>query len=127
MINDMINAKNFDPRLLEIRKLSFKGVFTVNIYYIKYITTKSFDHVNIGNEDFIYLIFNNITGYIAEKDEIKYLVLTSTDESRWALKNRQNFGKKLNGKLKQCMKANQLEISWKLGKNQMMICLWVKC
>ena len=33
-------------------------------------------------------------------------------------KNRQNFGKKLNGKLKQCMKANQLEmeaISWKLG------------
>ena len=66
MINDMINVKNFDPRLLEIRKLSFKGVFTVNIYYIKYITMKSLDDVNIGNEDIIYLIFINVNGYIAE-------------------------------------------------------------
>ena len=68
MINDMINAKNFDPRLLEIRKLSFKGVFTVNIYYIKYITMKSLDDVNIGNEDIIYLIFINVNGYIAEME-----------------------------------------------------------
>ena len=68
MINDMINVKNFDPRLLEIRKLSFKGVFTVNIYYIKYITMKSLDDVNIGNEDIIYLIFINVNGYIAEME-----------------------------------------------------------
>ena len=64
----MINVKNFDPRLLEIRKLSFKGVFTVNIYYIKYITMKSLDDVNIGNEDIIYLIFINVNGYIAEME-----------------------------------------------------------
>ena len=68
MINDMINVKNFDPRLLEIRKLSFKGVFTVNIYYIKYITMKSLDDVNTGNEDIIYLIFINVNGYIAEME-----------------------------------------------------------
>ena len=68
MINDMINVKNFDPRLLEIRKLSFKGVFTVNIYYIKYITMKSLDDVNIGNEDIIYLIFINVNRYIAEME-----------------------------------------------------------
>ena len=68
MINDMINVKNFDPRLLEIRKLSFKGVFTINIYYIKYITMKSLDDVNIGNEDIIYLIFINVNGYIAEME-----------------------------------------------------------
>ena len=68
MINDMINVKNFDPRLLEIRKLSFKGLFTVNIYYIKYITMKSLDDVNIGNEDIIYLIFINVNGYIAEME-----------------------------------------------------------
>ena len=68
MINDMINVKNFDPRLLEIRKLSFKGVFTVNIYYIKYITMKSLDDVNIDNEDIIYLIFINVNGYIAEME-----------------------------------------------------------
>ena len=68
MINDMINVKNFDPRLLEIRKLSFKGVFTVNIYYIKYINMKSLDDVNIDNEDIIYLIFINVNGYIAEME-----------------------------------------------------------
>ena len=64
----MINVKNFDPRLLEIRKLSFKGVFTVNIYYIKYINMKSLDDVNIDNEDIIYLIFINVNGYIAEME-----------------------------------------------------------
>ena len=64
----MINVKNFDPRLLEIRKLSFKGLFTVNIYYIKYITMKSLDDVNIDNEDIIYLIFINGNGYIAEME-----------------------------------------------------------
>ena len=72
MINDMINLKNFGPRLLEIRKLSFKCIFTVNIYYIKYITMKSLDHVNIDKEDFFYLIFNNESGCTAEKMELNF-------------------------------------------------------
>ena len=55
----MVSIKNFDPN-----KLSFRGVLSVNIYYIKYITMKSIDHVNIDNEDFLYLIFNNVDGYI---------------------------------------------------------------
>ena len=87
MINKVINIKNFDLRLLEINKLSFKGVFSVNIYYIKYVTTKSLDHVNIDNKDFFCLIFNNVYGYIDENIGIKYLVFTSTDESKEALKN----------------------------------------
>ena len=87
MINKVINIKNFDPRLLEINKLSFKGVFSVNIYYIKYVTTKSLDHVNIDNKDFFCLVFNNVYGYIDENIGIKYLVFTSTDESKEALKN----------------------------------------
>ena len=36
----MINIKRFDPNLLKLIKLSFRGVFSVNIYYIKYITMK---------------------------------------------------------------------------------------
>ena len=32
--DDMINIKNFDPSLLEINKISFRGA-SVNIYYIK--------------------------------------------------------------------------------------------
>ena len=86
LFNEMINIKNFDPSLLEINKLSFRGVFSVNIYYIKYITMKSFDHVNIHNEDFLYLIFNNVDGYIKEKNGIKCLVLASRDENKEALK-----------------------------------------
>ena len=47
LFNDMIiNIKDFDSNLLEIKKLSFKGVFSLNIYYIKYIPTKSLDHVD---------------------------------------------------------------------------------
>ena len=38
MINDMINIKSFDPSLLETNKFSFKSNFSVNIYYIKYVT-----------------------------------------------------------------------------------------
>ena len=57
LINDVINIENFNRGLLEISKLLFKGVFTVDVYYIKYITMKSPDHVNIDDdEDFLYLI-----------------------------------------------------------------------
>ena len=38
--NKIVNVKDFDSRLLEINKLSFKGVFSLNIYYIKYLPTK---------------------------------------------------------------------------------------
>ena len=48
-INNIINIKDFDLRPLKIRKLSFKGAFNINIYYIEYITKKSLDHKNIDN------------------------------------------------------------------------------
>ena len=47
--NDTINIKKFDTNLLKLTKLSFRGVFSANIYYIKYITIKSLDHANIDN------------------------------------------------------------------------------
>ena len=41
LFNDMIiNIKDFDSSLLETTKLSFKRVFSLNIYYIKYTPTK---------------------------------------------------------------------------------------
>ena len=76
VINGMINNKNFNPRLLEICKLSFKGVVSVNTNYIKYVTMKSLDHVNINIENFLNLIFYNVDEYIEENNGIKYLVLT---------------------------------------------------
>ena len=41
---------------------------------------KNPDHVNIDNEGFLYLIFNNVDGYIEDNNEIIYLVFTSIDE-----------------------------------------------
>ena len=40
------NFKDFDSSLLEINKLSFNGVSSLNIYYIKYISTKSPNRVS---------------------------------------------------------------------------------
>ena len=100
MINDMINMKNFDYSLLEINKLSFKGVFTINIYYIKYIPTKIPDHVNIDNvEDFLYFVFNDVDGYIEENNGIRYLVFASTDKNK-ASKNYKKLWKETKSQIK---------------------------
>ena len=64
--NDMVNIKNFDPSLLKINKLSCKRAIT-NIYHTEYMTMESLDHVNIDSENSLYLIFNNIDGYIIEE------------------------------------------------------------
>ena len=47
----IVNIKDFDSSLLEINKLSFKGVFSVSIHYIKYISTKSSNRVSIDRTD----------------------------------------------------------------------------
>ena len=71
--NLMVNMKEFDPNLLEINKLSFKGAFSVN---------------RTGNdEDFLYLFLDDLDGYIEKNNDIKYLVFDSTDKSKEALKN----------------------------------------
>ena len=71
--NLMVNMKEFDPNLLEINKLSFKGAFSVN---------------RTGNdEDFLYLFLDDLDGYIEKNNGIKYQVFDSTDKSKEALKN----------------------------------------
>ena len=70
------------------------------MYYIKYIAIKIPNCAN-NNEDFLYLIFNNVDGYTIKNNGIKYLVFDSTDEHKKALKNTRNFGKKLKDKWKQ--------------------------
>ena len=69
--NKIVNVKDFDSNLLEINTLSFKGVFSLNIYYIKYIPTKSPNHVCINitdnDEDFLYLFLDDVDGHIEKK------------------------------------------------------------
>ena len=55
--NKIVNVKDFDPSLLEINKLSFKGAFSLNIYYIKDIPAKYPNFVSI---DLIELIMMKI-------------------------------------------------------------------
>ena len=82
--NDMINSKNFDPGMLEINILSFKSTSTI-IYHIEYITMRSLDHVNIDSENPLYLIFNNVDGYIEESNGDKYLIFASANKNKGVL------------------------------------------
>ena len=69
--NMIVNIKYFDSSLLEINKLSFKGVFGLNIYYIKYITTKSPNRVSINRtdneEDFLCFFLDDVDGHTEKK------------------------------------------------------------
>ena len=63
---------------------------------------ESLDHVNIYSENTLYVIFNNVDGYIIEESkEDVYLIFTSTNKSKEVLKKFTNFGMKLKIKLKQ--------------------------
>ena len=83
-------VKDFDSSLLQINKLSFKGVFSLHIYCIKYICTKSPDRVSIDRlnnyENYLYLFLRDVDGYIEKNNEINYLVFTSTEKNKKALK-----------------------------------------
>ena len=67
--NVIVNNKDFDSGLLKIYKLSFKGVFSLNIYYIKYISTKTLDHVD-DDKDYLYLFLDDVDGYIEKTMEL---------------------------------------------------------
>ena len=87
----MINLKNFDSNLLETHKKYYKGI---NIYYIRYITTKKADDCeNIYSVNPLYLLVNRASGYIQEKNENKYFTFDDsvnenkkfTKKIRWCL------------------------------------------
>ena len=77
----MISVKKFYPSFLNISKISFKSIDAV-IYSIRYITMKSLDHVNIDSANSIYLVLNNVDGYIEESNGNKYLIFASTDKNK---------------------------------------------
>ena len=46
---------------------------------------ENLDHVNIDSENPLYLIFNNVDGYMEESNGDKYLIFASADKSNEAL------------------------------------------
>ena len=59
--NMILNIKDFDSSLLKTYKLSFKGVFSLNIYYIKCIPTKTLDQID-HDKDYFYLFLDEVEG-----------------------------------------------------------------
>ena len=79
--NDLINIKDFDPRLLKIDK---KELMNFGIYYIGYVDKKP--HWNVNSVNPLYLMINRIDGFIEEKDGDKYLNIADTDRNSEILK-----------------------------------------
>ena len=75
----MFNNKNFYPNLLNINKISLKNTSAV-IYGIGYIK------INIDNKNPLYLVFNNVDGYIWESTGDKYLIFASTNKNKKVFK-----------------------------------------
>ena len=70
--NDLISLKNFESNLLKIDKKHFKAI---DIYYIGYITIKIIgEYENNHSVNPLYLLINEASGYIEEKDGNKYLI-----------------------------------------------------
>ena len=62
----MINIKNVDSNLLKTDKKAYKKI---DISYTGYIRMKDFEYVNIHSVNALYLIIDEVDGYIKEKME----------------------------------------------------------
>ena len=87
--NDTINLQDFESNLLKIDKKNYRGV---NIYYIGYIIIKKIDDCeNIHSVNPLYLLVNDASGYIEEKNGNKYLIFNdSVNENKGLLKKYAN-------------------------------------
>ena len=103
--NMIVNIKDFDSSLLEINKLSFKGIFSVIIHYIKYITTKSSNGVSIdrtdNDEDFFFCFLMVQMDTFKNTMELNIQFLIPQIKIKKHEKITKSFEKKLKEKLKQ--------------------------
>ena len=74
--NDLINIKDFDPKLLNSDN---KSSINIGVYYIGYITEK--DDYKINSVNPLCLLVHRIDGSTEEKEGSKYLNIASTDSS----------------------------------------------
>ena len=82
--NDLMNIKDFDPKLLSLD--------------ISYVTKKA--EYNIDSVNSLYFLIAELDGYIEEKEDNKYLNIAFTDSNNEVLKNMEKFGVELKIKLK---------------------------
>ena len=77
--DDMINIKNFHSNLLKIDKKLYKDI---DYYYIGYIAIKKFGILlqEILKKKTTKILSSFSTGHFKEKNDVKYLILGSTDK-----------------------------------------------
>ena len=85
--NDLINIKDFDPKLLKLDKKSYKNIDT---YYIGYIKKK--DEYKINSVNPLYLLVHRIHCSIEEKRGNKYLNIAFTNSNNEVLKMYRSLG-----------------------------------
>ena len=97
--DDMVNIKNFHSNLLKIDKKSHKDI---DIYYIGYITIKKFgDCENIHSVNPLYLLINQASRYIEEKNGNKYLIFDdSVNKNKELLKKCPNIWDEIKNEIK---------------------------
>ena len=78
---DLINIKNFDPKLLKLEKKSLEDI---SFYYIGYVIKKEECKINSVNP--LYLVIHRVNGFLEEKNKNKYLNITSTGSDNEVLK-----------------------------------------
>ena len=71
--DDIINIKDFDPKLLKLDK---KSSMDISIYYIGYVTKKLEYDINCVN--LLCLLIGELDGFIEEKEGSKYLNISLT-------------------------------------------------
>ena len=79
--NELINIKDFDPSLLKLDKKSSKNI---TMYYIGYVTKKPKYNINTVNP--LYLLVDEIDGFIEKKEKSKYLNTSVTGSNNVVLK-----------------------------------------
>ena len=79
--NDLINLKDFDPRLLKIDK---KPSMDISNFYIGYVTKNP--EYNINGVNPLYLFIAELDGFIKEKEGNKYLNIALTSSNSEVLK-----------------------------------------
>ena len=97
--DDMINIDDFDSNSLKTDKKSYKNI---NIHYFGYITMKDSNYVKIKTVNSLYLIINEVDGYMKEKNRNKCLIFNSADKNKEVLKkNKLNSGMELKMRLRE--------------------------
>ena len=97
LLNEHINGKNQTNKLLQHLLLG-------------YVTIKKIgDYNNINSVNHLYLMINEMTGHVEEKNENKYLVLDDIDENKEVLKKYEEVWEGIKKQIEIVNSGNKIE------------------